>query len=52
MAQDRGDGDGRVAGRSVTQETPAEAWQGAGQEAGTLRQGEMDGGGQQVMGIN
>ena len=39
MAQDRGDGDGCMAGRAVTQETPAEAWQGAGQEAGTLRQG-------------
>ena len=39
VAQDRGDGDGRVAGWSVAQKTPAEAWQGAGQEAGTLRQG-------------
>ena len=39
MVQDRGDGDCRVAGRAVTQKTPAEAGQGAGQEAGTLRQG-------------
>ena len=53
MVQDRGDGDGCMAGRAVTQETPAEAWQGAGQRAGTLRQGEeMDGGGQEVKGVN
>ena len=50
VVQDRGDGDSCLAGRTLTQETAAEAWQGAGQEAGTLRQRgeEIDGGGQEV----